>query len=346
MSLLVRRDFIKAGGAMVIGVALRDVLDAQTRGAVAGPPDARQIDTWLAIHADNTATVYVGFAELGQGASTALLQIAADELDLDMSQITSVRLDTNVTPNQGGTYSSASIARGGPQIRTAAAEARLALLRMASPRVGAPVESLTVSKGVVTAGGKRVTYGELIGDKPFQPHVHRVRRRSRSRGYKIVGERVSAPGSHRQVNGTHVYMQYVRIARNAARPRVRPRGQRLYGAGARVLSVDESSDPRHSGRPRGPQRRLSGRRRREGMGCRSRRQTARREMGDRRRRFREALACTNTCARRRPTQDTRRARARQRRRRAEHRLRTSSSQIARAPIRRTRRSGRTALSPM
>src|SRR5204863_1551821 len=132
-----RRDFLKTGGALVIGFSLRDVLVAQTtspagaRGTVAGPPDARQIDTWLAVHADNTATVYVGFAELGQGASTALLQIAADELDLDMNQLSSVRLDTNVTPNQGGTYSSAAIARGGPQIRTAAAEARQALLQAA-----------------------------------------------------------------------------------------------------------------------------------------------------------------------------------------------------------------------
>ncbi|HET9832408.1 MAG TPA: molybdopterin cofactor-binding domain-containing protein, partial [Vicinamibacterales bacterium] len=156
MSLLVRRDFLKTGGAMVIGFALRDVLIAQTRGTIPGPPDARQVDTWLAIHADNTATVYVGFAELGQGASTALLQIAADELDLDMSQIKSVRLDTNVTPNQGGTYSSASIARGGPQVRTAAAEARLALLGMASKRLGVPLESLSVSKGSVSAGSNRV----------------------------------------------------------------------------------------------------------------------------------------------------------------------------------------------
>jgi nicotinate dehydrogenase subunit B len=146
MSPLVRRDFLKTGGAIVIGFALRDGVHAQIRGAVAGPPDARQIDTWLAIHADTTATVYIGFAELGQGASTALLQIAADELDLDMSQITSVRLDTNVTPNQGGTYSSASIARGGPQVRTAAAEARLALLRMASKRLDARVEGRGVGR--------------------------------------------------------------------------------------------------------------------------------------------------------------------------------------------------------
>ena len=134
-----RRDFLKAGGAIVVGFPLRNVLLGQgpARGTVAGPPDAKQVDTWLAIHADNTATVYIGFAELGQGNSTALLQVAAEELDMDMSQLKTVRLDTNVTPNQGGTYSSASIQRGGPQVRTAAAEARQALLQLASKKLGA-----------------------------------------------------------------------------------------------------------------------------------------------------------------------------------------------------------------
>src|ERR1700733_12269281 len=166
-----RRDFLKAGGAIVVGFPLRDILLGQTvpaaRGTMAGPPAPNQGDPWLAINADNTATVYIGFAELGQGNSTALLQVAAEELDMDMSQLSTVRLDTNVTPNQGGTYSSASIQRGGPQVRTAAAEARQALLQMASKKLEAPVDPLMVAKGVVSAEGRSVSYGELVGDRPF-----------------------------------------------------------------------------------------------------------------------------------------------------------------------------------
>src|SRR5580765_5313230 len=241
MSPLVRRDFFKAGGAMVIGFALRDVLDAQTRGTVAGPPDARQIDTWLAIHADNTATVYVGFAELGQGASTALLQIAADELDLDMGQIKSVRLDTNVTPNQGGTYSSASIARGGPQVRTAAAEARLALLRMASQRLDASAESLTVSKGIVSAGSKRVSYGELIGDRRFALPFTGSAPGKKPSEYAIVGAPIKRLDLAAKSKGAHTYMQHVRVPGMLHGRVVRPRGQRAYGVGAKIVSVDESS---------------------------------------------------------------------------------------------------------
>ena len=138
MTTFPRRDLLRAGGALLVGFNLRESLfgqghlDTALRNGIPGPPDAKQIDTWLAIHTDNTATIFIGFAELGQGNSTALLQVAAEELDLDMSQLKTVRLDTSITPNQGGTYSSASIQRGGPQVRTAAAEARFALLQLAS----------------------------------------------------------------------------------------------------------------------------------------------------------------------------------------------------------------------
>ena len=100
------------------------------------------IDSWIAVHADNTATVFLGKCELGQGATTGLLQIAGEELDLDISQLKSVRLDTNLSPNQGATTSSSSIHRGGPQVRAAAAEARQALLLLASARLGVQTGSL------------------------------------------------------------------------------------------------------------------------------------------------------------------------------------------------------------
>jgi nicotinate dehydrogenase subunit B len=238
-----RREFLKSGGAMIIGFSLRGVLSAQSRGAAAGPPDARQIDTWLAIHADNTATIYIGFAELGQGSSTALLQIAADELDLDMSQLNSVRLDTNVTPNQGGTYSSASIQRGGPQIRTASAEARVALLKLAAQRLNAPVARLVVAKGVVSAGsaGPSVTYGELVGDKPFNLAFTGSAPVKPFAEYKVVGKPVARRDSPDKVSGKYVYMQHVRVPGMLHGRVVRPRGQRMYSAGAKVLNVDDTS---------------------------------------------------------------------------------------------------------
>ncbi len=242
---LMRRDFLKTGGALVVGFSLRGAAAAQGPGRGAAPvgqPDMRQIDTWLAIHADNTATVYVGYAELGQGNSTALLQIAAEELDLDMSQIRSVGLETNVTPNQGGTYSSASIARGGPQVRNAAAEARQALLKMASERLNTPAERLTVAKGVVTGDAQRsVTYGALIGDQRFNLPFSGSAPVKQPAAYKVVATDVPRRDTPAKVAGTYTYMQHLRVPNMLHGRVVRPRGQAAYGAGAKIVSIDEDS---------------------------------------------------------------------------------------------------------
>ena len=240
-----RRDFMKTGGALVVGFTLRDALCAQAPAASASRSlDLKQLDTWLAIHADNTATIYIGFAELGQGASTALLQVAAEELDLDMNQVRSVQLDTNVTPNQGGTYSSAAINRGSPQVRAAAAEARQALLQLASKRLDTPIERLSVSKGVISladGASRSVKYGELVGDKPFNLAVTGSAPVKTPSQYKLVGTPVSRNDIPDKVSATYTYMQHVRVPGMLHGRVVRPRGQGAYGAGAKVLTIDEAS---------------------------------------------------------------------------------------------------------
>ncbi len=243
-----RRAFLKAGGALVVGFGLGAApswvrAQSAARGESAGPPDPELIDTWLAIHADNTATLYVGYVELGQGTTTALPQIAAEELDLALEQIATAQHDTHVTPNQGGTYSSASIARGGPQVRRAAAEARRALLELAAERLGAPVERLRVKNGVVTVDGTggSVTYGELVGGRLFTvPFTGNAPVKSPSE-YKLVGGRAERKDLPAKVAGTYTYIQHVRLPGMLHGRVVRPRGQRAYGAGARIVRVDPSS---------------------------------------------------------------------------------------------------------
>src|SRR5262245_8934552 len=240
-----RREFIKSGGAIIVGFSLGDTLLAQDRATSATRSlDLKQVDTWLAIHSDNTATIYVGFAELGQGASTALLQVAAEELDLDMNQVKTVQLDTTVTPNQGGTYSSAAINRGSPQVRSAAAEARLALLQLASKKLETPVDRLTVSKGVVSVAGnadRSVRYGELVGEKPLNLPVSGSAPVKPAREYKLVGASIPRNDIPQKVSGQYVYMQHVRVPGMLHGRVVRSRGQSAYGAGAKVVSIDDSS---------------------------------------------------------------------------------------------------------
>src|SRR5262244_1172811 len=242
-----RRDLLKGGGALVIGFRIAGAPQpaAAARGDVAGPPDPNAIDSWIAVHADNTATVYLGKGEFGQGNTTGLLQMAGEELDLDMSQLRWVQLDTNVTPNQGATTSSSSIHRGGPQVRAAAAEARQALLALASTRLGVQTGSLTVSKGVVfvdgEAGGRSVKYGDLLGDKPFNVKFTGTAPQKPVNRYALVGTRVPRVDIPAKASGTYVHMQHVRLPEMLHGRIVRPRGQRAYGAGAKPLSIDASS---------------------------------------------------------------------------------------------------------
>ena len=243
---LSRRDLLKAGSALVIGFHLGEAGSGAfaARGEVAGPPDPGRIDSWIAIHADNTATVYLGKGEFGQGNTTGLLQIAGEELDLDLSQLRWVALDTNVTPDQGATTSSSSIHRGGPQVRAAAAEARAALLALASTRLGVQAGSLTVKKGVVSIDGhptRSVSYGELLGDKPFGAKLTGIAPQKPITRYQLVDARHPRVDIPDKASGKYVHMQHVRMPDMLHGRVVRPRGQRAYGDGAKPLAVDESS---------------------------------------------------------------------------------------------------------
>ncbi len=247
-----RRRLLQGGGVLLVGLSLGGCLVARRpaphvnplRDPAAGPPDAAAIDTWLVIHADNTVTLYMGFAELGQGATTALLQIAAEELSIGMDQIRAAPLDTHLSPNQGGTYSSASVQRGRPQIAAAAAAARAALLGRAAQRLAVPEEDLQVERGMVRVNGapqRALSYGELIGDERFELKLPTTPALKNVADYKLVGARVPRQDLASRVDGTHKYIQHLRLPAMLHARVVRPRGQTAYGAGARVLAVDDSA---------------------------------------------------------------------------------------------------------
>jgi CO/xanthine dehydrogenase Mo-binding subunit len=128
-------------------------------------PNLNTIDAWLAIRADNTVIVSHGEPEFA-GTPTGILQLVAEELNASMAQMVYAAPERwlNATGGGGG---SGGIATRSQQARAAAAYAKQELLKMASAKLGVPVGSLSVKDGVVTGGGSKVTYGELIGGKNF-----------------------------------------------------------------------------------------------------------------------------------------------------------------------------------
>jgi nicotinate dehydrogenase subunit B len=175
-----RRSFLKSAGLLVVsfGVdagALLKQAEGQTstQTGAGGPysdPDFRQLDSWIVIHQNNTATFYVGKTDCGQGTGTGFRQLMSDELDIAYDQTTCIMGSTDNTVDQGGSGGSTAMERDSWPMRRAAAEARRVLLEMGSDRLGVPVDQLAVSNAVITVKGdasKRVTYGELIAGKKF-----------------------------------------------------------------------------------------------------------------------------------------------------------------------------------
>ena len=173
-----RRTFLKGSGLLIAGAGAASfagpftglIQDASAQAAPYPDIDFRQLDSWIVIHPDNTATFRVGKTDLGQGTGTAFRQMMADELDMPYDRTTCIMGSTDVTPDQGGSGGSDAIQTDGWPMRRVAAEARRVLLEMASAALAAPVDQLAVSNGVVSLksdSSKRVTYGELVGGKRF-----------------------------------------------------------------------------------------------------------------------------------------------------------------------------------
>ena len=238
---LSRRDFLRGTGVLVVAFSFGDrrLLAAIEHPAAVEPPPASQLDSWLAVGADGSVTVYCGKVELGTGISTALRQIVAEELDVGFPRIAWIQGDSDRTVDQGSTVGSQSIKRGGAQLRQAAAEARNALLEMAAPKLATPVDALVVSDGVISVRGepsRRVTYAELIGGRHFERTVTGNAKSKPFADYTVVGKPVPRVELPAKLTGRHVYVHDIRVDGMLHGRVVRP-----ASIGARLLSVDDSS---------------------------------------------------------------------------------------------------------
>src|SRR5512136_1309358 len=163
---LSRRQFLKTTGGLIVSFNLLPTLSASGQSTV-GPgmdADPTSLDSWLAVAADGTITVFSGKVDLGTGVETAMAQIVAEELDVPFNRIKMVGLDTTKAIDQGITAGSRSIERGGPQLRQAAAAARQELIKLAAARLNSTPEKLIVKDGIVSIAGdakKSVSYGQL-----------------------------------------------------------------------------------------------------------------------------------------------------------------------------------------
>lgn len=168
---LSRREFVKRGGALIVGVAFVGPSALKAQGfqlpKVTGAPfknslDPTLLNSWIEIHPDNTLLIRTGKSDFGQGTTfTAYRQIVAEELSVPFASITTIVAgNTHETPDGSGAFD--FLGRGTPNIRKAAAYTYQALLDLASERLAVPKDHLTSKDGVFSGGGKRISYGDLV----------------------------------------------------------------------------------------------------------------------------------------------------------------------------------------
>jgi len=127
------------------------------RDLVANP----RLSTWLQVGEDGTVWLRVGKVELGQGIHTALIQLAADELDVPVERVRLHPTNTAAAPDEGFTAGSMSIADAGPAVRQVCAHVRTLFRAAAARAMGVDPEAVEISDGVFRSGPATCSYGDL-----------------------------------------------------------------------------------------------------------------------------------------------------------------------------------------
>src|SRR5271165_1143432 len=210
-----RRAFLKgaAAGALVIGT----VVQFEPRSALAASfKDAPMPNAFVRIAPDNTVTVIIKHLDKGQGVTTGLTTIVAEELEAAWSQMhfefapADAALYNNLLfgPVQG-TGGSSSVANSWLQLRRAGAAARAMLVAAAAADWGVPVDQIMVAEGVLSAGDHTGTFGDFATKAAALPVPSDVRLKD-PKDFKLIGTRLPRLDSVAKTTGAAIYSLDIR----------------------------------------------------------------------------------------------------------------------------------------
>lgn len=235
---ITRRELLAGAGLYVmIPVEILLAQEPERLPARAGYPT--DFNAYLRIGPDGSVTGYAGKVELGQGAMTALAQLLAEELDVPYERVTMVLGDTELCPWDMGTFGSLTVRQFGPVFRAAAAEARAALLEMASEKLGVPVQDLEVRDGIVRERRnpeRAVSYGALVAGRRIERRVSHATVKAPG-AFQILGTAPSRKDGLEKVTGRAIYAGDVRLPGLLRARILRPPA---HGAVLRELDTSEA----------------------------------------------------------------------------------------------------------
>lgn len=196
-----------------------------------------KLSSWVKLVGDGRVAISPGKVEIGQGIVTALAQIAADELDVDIGRIEMIRASTAASPNEGVTSGSLSIQQSGRALRHACAEVRQRFLAAASERLGVDASLLDIQDGTISGPGNvRTSYWELAGDVSLDHDA------IAGATAKIVAKRTVAGHSVQRVDIPDKVLARPRFIHDCPLPDLlHGRVLRPDISGARLIALDETA---------------------------------------------------------------------------------------------------------
>lgn len=236
-----RRNFIKTTGCLTIGFCFGGPVYQFVSPLLPASPDLppyTSINAWLEVLADGRVRVLTGKLELGQGIRTAVAQVAAEELDMEMSQVEVVLAETGRTPNEGYTAGSGSIESSAMSIRNAAAAARQKLLELAAQKMKVPVTGLTIANGKISLekDNRTFNFAEILDGRQLTDEIHLPVTLKPKDKYRLVGKAVPREDISHMVSGAPVYVQDLRFPGMVHARMVRPPAY-----GAQLLQLNEQA---------------------------------------------------------------------------------------------------------
>jgi len=241
-----RRSLLRSAGFLTLAFSIPAAEAQQSPAAPRLPGDLqtnRMLSAWLRIDADRSVTLLVGKVELGQGILTAVAQVCADELDIDMARLRIVSGDTALVPNEGTTAGSFSMPNCASAVRQASAEVRAILVGIAAERLGVPAETLRVEDGTITAAsGAAATYWDLVLGQALQREANGQAKPKDPAAYRYVGKPVPRLDIPAKALGEAIFLQDLRSEGMVFGHVVRPPTYR-----ARLETVDLASVERMPG---------------------------------------------------------------------------------------------------
>ena len=205
-----RRFVLKAGAAVGGGLMIGWVPEGNAAEGDAKllPPDA-----YVRIDGQGKVTIVSPMAEMGQGVYTALPMLVAEELDVDMSNVSVEHSppDDKIYGNAflGGsqtTGNSSSIRAFYIPLRQVGAAARAMLIAAAAAKLNVDAGTLTTEPGYVVdaAGSQRVAYGEVADAAAKLPVPTNVMLKD-PKDFRIIGTPAKRLDVSGKVNGTATF---------------------------------------------------------------------------------------------------------------------------------------------